>query len=206
MATRQKSSQKPTAQRKNSSSNSHRRGRPPKSKAASKNNSASLNMDPEKKALFHDEIVLVVSLVISLLLILSNFNLSGKVGEIINSVTFGLFGFLAYLLPFLLFFGMAFHIANRGSNVARIKLIGAIVLSITVGSLIHLITYGNTLNGKIGDIYKISSESKNGGGIIGGILCKILYPLFGKADRKSTRLNSSNTDCSYHYFYYVYYR
>ncbi len=138
-------------------------------------------MDPEKKALFHDEIVLVVSLVISLLLILSNFNLSGKVGEIINSVTFGLFGFLAYLLPFLLFFGMAFHIANRGSNVARIKLIGAIVLSITVGSLIHLITYGNTLNGKIGDIYKISSESKNGGGIIGGILCKILYPLFGKA-------------------------
>lgn len=177
MATRQKNSQKSTTQRK--SSNSPRRGRPPKTKAAA-SKSVSQNIDPEKKALFHDEILLVVSLVISLLLILSNFNLSGKVGEFINSFTFGMFGFLAYLLPFFLFFGMAFHIANRGNSVARIKLIGAIALSITVSSLIHLITYGYYKNNKIGDIYRISSQSKNGGGIIGGILCNILYPLFGK--------------------------
>lgn len=178
MATRQKSSQKSTTQK--SGSNSHRRGRPPKTKAAI-SKSASKNIDPDKKALFQDEILLVVSLVISLLLILSNFNLSGKVGGFINSVTFGLFGFLAYLLPFFLFFGMAFHIANRGNNVARIKLIGTIALSITVSAFIHLTTYGYYKDSKIGDIYKISSESKNGGGIIGGILCNILYPLFGKA-------------------------
>ncbi len=180
MATKQKTSQKSTTKRKSSGSNSGRRGRPPKNKGASSGKrDTGYNMDPEKKALFHDEILLVVSLVIALLLILSNFNLSGKVGGFINGVTFGLFGFLAYLLPFLLFFGMAFYIANRGNYVARIKLIGAIVLSIAVSSLIHLITYGYTQKSKIGDIYKMSSESKNGGGIVGGILCNILYPLFG---------------------------
>lgn len=180
MATKQKSSQKSATKRKSNSSTSGRRGRPPKNKGASGKRDAGHSMDPEKKALFHDEILLVVSLVIALLLILSNFNLSGKVGGFINGVTFGLFGFLAYLLPFLLFFGMAFYIANRGNYVARIKLIGAIALSIAVSSLIHLITYGYTQNSKIGDIYKISSLSKNGGGIIGGILCNVLYPLFGK--------------------------
>jgi S-DNA-T family DNA segregation ATPase FtsK/SpoIIIE len=181
MATKQKSSQKSTTKRKSSGSNSGRRGRPPKNKGTTGNRSAGQGMDPEKKALFHDEILLIVSLVVALLLILSNFNLSGKVGGFINGVTFGLFGFLAYLLPFFLFFGMAFYIANRGNYVARIKLMGAIVLSIAVSSLIHLITYGYTQNSKIGDIYKMSSESKNGGGIVGGILCNVLYPLFGKA-------------------------
>ncbi|WP_313132119.1 FtsK/SpoIIIE family DNA translocase [Anaerocolumna sp.] len=181
MATKQKSSQKSTTKRKSSGSNSGRRGRPPKNKGKAGNLSAGQSMDPEKKALFYDEILLVASLVIALLLILSNFNLSGKVGGFINGVTFGLFGFLAYLLPFFLFFGMAFYIANRGNYVARIKLMGAIALSIAVSSLIHLITYGYTQNSKIGDIYKMSSESKNGGGIIGGILCNVLYPLFGKA-------------------------
>jgi S-DNA-T family DNA segregation ATPase FtsK/SpoIIIE len=102
MATKQKSSQKSTTKRKSSGSGSGRRGRPPKNKGVSRDQNVS--MDPEKKALFHDEILLVASLVISILLILSNFNLSGKVGGFINGVTFGLFGFLAYLLPFFLFF------------------------------------------------------------------------------------------------------
>jgi S-DNA-T family DNA segregation ATPase FtsK/SpoIIIE len=133
----------------------------------------------EVNSLYYDEITLVISLVVSLLLILSNFKLSGKVGDFINSFTFGMIGFLAYVLPFVLFFGVAFFIANRGNKAARTKLISVIVLSILLTSLIQLITYVYDPSVKILDYYTISAQGKNGGGMIGGIICAIFYPLFG---------------------------
>lgn len=130
------------------------------------------------KALFQDEITLIVTLVISLLLLLSNFNLSGKVGEAINDFTFGLVGLIAYLLPFLLFFAIAFYIANRGNRMATRKLISGISLGVILTALIHLIA-GINSSAKISEFYKESARVKNGGGIIGGAICKLLYPLFG---------------------------
>ena len=131
------------------------------------------------KALFQNEIILIVSLVLSLLLILSNFNLSGKVGEYINIFTFGMFGFLAYLLPFFLFFGVAFYIANRGNKVAIRRLISGISLGIIVTAFIQLIFVDYNGSTKIGEYFANSAKEKNGGGIIGGILCKLLHSLFG---------------------------
>jgi len=64
----------------------------------------------------NNELVLRITLVVSVLLFLSNFRLSGKVGEVINQVTFGLFGVLAYVIPFFLFFGIAFYLANKKEN------------------------------------------------------------------------------------------
>ena len=63
-----------------------------------------------------NELVLLVTLIVSVLLFLSNFRLSGTVGEVINQFTFGLFGVLAYVIPFILFLGVAFYLANRFSN------------------------------------------------------------------------------------------
>lgn len=132
------------------------------------------------RALFQDEITLIVTLVISLLLLLSNFNLSGKVGAAINDFTFGLVGFIAYLLPFLLFFAVAFYIANRGNRMAKRKLLSGISLGVVLTALIHLIA-GTNSTAKFGEFYKESARVKNGGGIIGGGICKLLYPLFGTA-------------------------
>jgi len=136
-------------------------------------------VEDTNKALFHDEIILIATLVISLLIILSDFNLSGTVGGAINYVTFGLFGFSAYLLPFFLFFGVAFYIANRGNMIAMRKLISAIIIGIVLTALIQLIFKDYSATVKIGEYFTTSAEDKNGGGIIGGILCKLLHPLVG---------------------------
>ena len=57
---------------------------------------------------FSNELILLVTLVVSVLLFLSNFSLSGKVGEVINQVTFGLFGVLAYIIPFFIMITVLF--------------------------------------------------------------------------------------------------
>lgn len=134
----------------------------------------------EKKAIYRDEIILMVTLVVSLLLILSNFNLSGIVGKIIKEFTFGMIGFLAYLMPFFLFFGVAFGIANRNNKTAMFKIANVSVLGLVLSAFIHLITLGYSKETSLVTIYNTSAEHKNGGGILGGILLKILYPLFDK--------------------------
>jgi S-DNA-T family DNA segregation ATPase FtsK/SpoIIIE len=136
--------------------------------------------ESERIKLYHDEITLTVTLVISLLLILSNFDLSGEVGKFINQITFGIIGFLAYVLPFILFFGVAFYIANRGNRVARVKINSSIGLFIVLSALIQLSTTKYSNSTKILEYYTGSSTSKNGGGILGGIICKLFNPLFGK--------------------------
>ena len=62
---------------------------------------------------YHDEILLLGTLVLSVLLLLSNFHLCGPVGEFINRTVFGLVGFLAYLFPVLLFFGVALYLLDK---------------------------------------------------------------------------------------------
>ena len=127
-----------------------------------------------------NELVLLITLVVSLLLFLSNFSLSGKVGEVINHVTFGLFGVLAYLIPFFLFFGIAFYLANKKENKRYIvKLTASIGLFAVVAALIQLV-FGKTTSVEFLDYYKICAENKAGGGLLGGAFCYVLIPLFGK--------------------------
>ena len=46
------------------------------------------------------EIIILATLAVSILLVLSNFGAGGIVGEAVSSFFFGLFGFMAYILPF----------------------------------------------------------------------------------------------------------
>lgn len=139
-----------------------------------------INEDPNRE-IYHNEITLIITLVISLLLLLSNFNLSGSFGRVIHGFTFGLFGISAYVLPFLLFFGVAFYIANRGNPIAIRKLVSAVSFGIVITALIQLLSADFSSDTKLGEYYLYSSQTKSGGGIIGGLLCRILYPLFGMA-------------------------
>ena len=82
-----------------------------------------------------DEIKLIVILAVSILVLLSVFGIGGRVGNKAADIFFGLFGVMAYALPFLLFIGSAFHISNRGSSLARLKLGAAIVLSMMIMAL-----------------------------------------------------------------------
>lgn len=176
MAAEQNKKRNTNSNRKTGAS-SGKRGRP--KKVAGRKQTDHNTRGNKKPSVFRDEIVLIVTLVISLLLFFSNFNLSGKVGEAINSVTFGLIGFLAYLLPFFLFFGVAFYIANRGNKTAIGKLVCADLLVIVLSALIHLIFFDYNTEAKITDYYTSSADAKNGGGIVGGVVCRLLHPLFG---------------------------
>ena len=129
---------------------------------------------------FSNELILLITLVVSVLLFLSNFSLSGKVGEVINQVTFGLFGILAYVIPFLLFLGIAFYLANREANRRYIiKLVASIGLFAIVAAILQLVL-SDTTEVEILEYYKISAETKNGGGLLGGVLCWFFVPLFGR--------------------------
>ncbi len=164
----------------------------PVKKTVSKKNSGETNKTLKKKNAeeklpkeelvpdFNNELVLLVTLVISTLLFLSNFSMSGKVGEVINQFTFGMFGVMAYVIPFFLFFGIAFYLANRTSNKRYIpKLIASVALFVVLAAIIQLV-FGQTTEMELLDYYKVSAEKKNGSGLLGGVLCYLCVPAFGK--------------------------
>ncbi|MBR6771401.1 MAG: DNA translocase FtsK 4TM domain-containing protein, partial [Lachnospiraceae bacterium] len=154
-------------------------------KAAAKNTSkvnAEVKQTPKEELVpeLSNELVLLITLVVSVLLFLSNFSLSGKVGEVINQITFGLFGVLAYIIPFFLFFGIAFYLANKtGNRRYVIKLVASIGLFAIVAAIIQLV-FGETTNVEFLEYYKICAKTKSGGGLLGGAFCWVLTPLFGK--------------------------
>lgn len=125
-----------------------------------------------------EDIILIVTLVVSLLLILSYINLCGAVGNGINYIVFGTIGILGYLFPFILFFGVAFYLANRQNNVLNIKLISTIVFIFAIASLIQIISrYDPEIS--IFGYFEKCGKAGNGGGLIGSILLKIFYTNFG---------------------------
>ena len=127
-----------------------------------------------------DEIILVVALVVSILLFLSNFNLCGAVGKVFSGFVFGMIGAEAYILPFVIFFLTAFHISNMGNKRAGRKIMSACVFFVALAALIELITNSYQSSTKIFEYYTNSMDNKSGGGIIGGILVMLFCSLFAE--------------------------
>lgn len=157
----------------------------PKSKTKKRANTQKKNYNKERQknvkesGAIQDEIILVITLVVSILLFLSNFDLSGKVGKYVSGFTFGVIGVEAYILPFIIFFLTAFHLSNVGSKKAGRKIISVIVFFVALSALLQLISMGSydgTI--KIYEYYTISSKERIGGGILGGIQVMILCGLF----------------------------
>lgn len=135
--------------------------------------------EKQQQAGIRDEVVVLVILAVSILLVLSNFNLCGKLGQMISGVTFGLFGYMAYLFPLVIFFGISFFIANRSNRIAKIKLISSIFCYIFLTVFVHMVTEPYNAGAKLMEAYKNSSAGRNGGGLIGGAAVKLLHPLLG---------------------------
>ncbi len=137
-----------------------------------------------------NEVALMITLVVSVLLFLSHFNLGGAVGNAINGVMFGLFGILAYLFPVILFFGMAFFLANRGSRTLPLKMLYVFGMLLMLTAFIQLLTSyspeqwkpdGEDAGLPLGSYYTLARDYKKGGGIFGGFICYLFEPLFGRA-------------------------
>ncbi|HHT96895.1 MAG TPA: DNA translocase FtsK [Clostridiales bacterium] len=125
-----------------------------------------------------NEIKIILTLLISVILFLSNFNLSGKIGQYLSGFIFGMIGILAYILPFVLFFTTAFYISNAGNKKAGRKIMSLMVFMLNFTALIQLITMVYDPELKIFDYYTNSSSLRSGGGIIGGIQVMIYCTLF----------------------------
>lgn len=126
------------------------------------------------------EIIILGLLAVCIFLVLSNFGLGGIVGKTVSSVVFGIFGFMAYFLPFILFGAVAFGISNKGNSHAYIKLGAVAALFLILCGMIELLFHPYDKNATLFSYYVASSEHKNAGGFAGGCLIRLFCPLFGK--------------------------
>lgn len=159
--------------------------RPPLKKkptGTSKSSKTKSNNTPKRDAAFYElynEIILLVTLVVAILLFLSNFGLGGKAGNAVNSVMFGLFGILGYLFPVMLFFGVAFFLANRGNRALLIKFFYLCCMLFMLAAICQLLTKAGNF-AELRAYYDYGKTGKKGGGFVGGLICWLFVPLFGK--------------------------
>ncbi len=128
-----------------------------------------------------DEVFFLVSIAVTILLFLCNFNLIGKLGEVLSNIMFGLFGYMAYVAPLLIFFAFYFGLANMGNHVATIKLISGCILFCMCCVLFTLIGGVEGVGDSISTYYRFSAEGHHGGGVIGGFFGHGMYTLLGMA-------------------------
>lgn len=125
-----------------------------------------------------DEIVLLIALACTIILLLSNFNMAGIVGRSIKWFMFGLFGIAAYIVPVIIAVSIMFMLANKDIiGVMKIKADMAYVLSVIAAALWQRVTNVPDIKEPVGTYFTYCSEYKTGGGLFGGILCKMLNPL-----------------------------
>lgn len=125
-----------------------------------------------------DEIVFLIALACAIILLLSNFNMAGIVGRSIKWFMFGLFGIAAYIVPVIIAVSIMFMLANKDIiGVMKIKAAMAYVLLVIAAALWQRVTNVPDIKEPVGTYFTYCSEYKTGGGLFGGILCKMLNPL-----------------------------
>lgn len=146
-------------------------------KTRSKNSARSDNTRKNRDTALRDEIFLLVVLAFAIILMLSSFNLAGSFGNIINGFMFGLFGVVEYVLPVFMAAAVFLIVANKRLAAVRIKSLAAFVLLMLVSAFSQKISGNPALTEPVSEFYRHSAGYKTGGGLIGGLICKLLSPL-----------------------------
>ena len=155
-------------------STGRKRGRPAGKKTQTRKktaSTASVGMEAE--------IILWMILALCVVLLISNFGIGGAVGNAISSFFFGLVGLVCYPLPLFMFLGAGFVISNGRNPKAYRKMLGFLLLFTAACMFMQMITEGDVLEDNLGAYYEISAQYKTGGGILGGVLCKLCVLAFG---------------------------
>ncbi|MEG0793609.1 MAG: DNA translocase FtsK [Lachnospiraceae bacterium] len=144
-----------------------------------KKNSKQQNKQTSSQNFLKDEVVILITLAFCIILLISNFGIGGTVGGAISSFVFGVFGLLAYLVPIFLFLGVAFVFSNKGNIHAYIKVLIGFLGTVMICALLQLITVSFKEQASLYSYFQYSSTQKQGGGIVGGFLVRLLCPSFG---------------------------
>ena len=145
-------------------------------KAGTRRNSRNKQVEVEREGFLSEnkyELLFIFTSVISIVLLLSNFNLVGPVGRGINSFLFGCIGVITWIFPFYVFFASIFMLANVGNRRIRNKVLASAGLLLALGGIFELASYGDLSDIPWKSLYTMSVDNKNGGGFLGGALAKI---------------------------------
>lgn len=133
----------------------------------------------QTNTVLHGEILILGVLAVCIFLLISNFGLGGIVGDILSAILFGVFGWIAYLLPILVFGVTAFLMSNRGNAHAYIKVVAVILFSILLTAFLELIINSYEPGTELLMYYRQASIGKEAGGLLGGCLISIFCPAIG---------------------------
>ena len=114
-----------------------------------------------EQSFLQDEVIIWLTLAVSLLLMLSNFGLGGWIGDEVSYFFSGIFGLITYIIPVALFGIAAFLVSNKGNVSAYIKVAAGIVFLILACTFLELVDHK--------------------GGSLGKSIAKILTPTIGTA-------------------------
>ena len=135
----------------------------------------------EEESAITSEIILIGVFALSILLFLCNFGVIGPVGNAVSHAMFGIFGMMAYVIPVMIFLGIAFGISNRGNVFAVMKIVAAVLLVLLIGVVLELIggQVPSMEKYSVAVLYKVSADSKAGGGVLAGSLAYLLNHFLG---------------------------
>lgn len=145
-------------------------------KAGTRRSSRNKQVEVEREGFLSEnkyELLFIFTSVISIVLLLSNFNLVGPVGRGINSFLFGCIGVITWIFPFYVFFASIFMLSNVGNKRVRNKVMASAGLLLAFGGIFELASYGDLSDIPWKSLYTMSVDNKNGGGFLGGALAKI---------------------------------
>ncbi len=145
------------------------------------NQSKGRDYEPEKEYGFmREEVFLIVSFALAVLLFLSNFHLCGVVGDWLRKVQLGIFGMVGFVAPVLLFVGTCFALSNKGNPIAYLKTGAAVAGTLILCGLAEMLFGSGYKDGqKILDAFARSSEKGAGGGLAGSFLAQGLGSVVG---------------------------
>ena len=172
------------AGKKNTSFSSRTRSSSNNKSKTSKTNSKSRSQQTirtEEESAITNEIILIGVFALSILLFLCNFGIIGPVGNAVSHVMFGIFGMMAYVVPVLIFLGIAFGISNKGNMFAAFKIAAAVLLILLIGVVLELIggQVPSMEKYSVELLYTVSADSKAGGGVLAGSLAYLLNHFMG---------------------------
>ncbi len=168
--------------RKKSSSSGRRTASTKKRSTSSSRGSSKRGSSKNKQVIneVFDEIYLIVAIAVCVLLFLSVLGFIGSVGNVIADIMFGIFGLVSYVLPIVLLVGVAFYLSNKGLMVTTVKITSAIVLMVAICAFCQLLFFKDgVVVDSVLDYYINCSESKMGGGIVGGSVVRLLIKIVG---------------------------
>ena len=147
-------------------------------KGTTQKNSAQRNYTQRDEGIpMSNEITLVVSFGLVVLMMFSNFGHCGMIGKWLASFFFGIFGCAQFVMPVFFFLGVTILIANDYSTLAMKKCGAGFIILMEVSALSQLLYKGASIT--VHDLFSLAINNHVTGGIIGGGIALLLKEGFG---------------------------